>query len=50
MRRASQENNDSEEWICLVCQEKNPEGESVCQGCGAYREEPAYDAIADDEE
>ena len=37
-------------WTCLICQEPNPSNENICQACGAYREEPAYDAIADDED
>ena len=37
-------------WTCLICEEENPNDEDICQGCGAYRQEHAYDALADDED
>ena len=37
-------------WICPMCGHENPEDTEVCEVCGAYREEPAYDAIADEED
>lgn len=37
-------------WICEVCGHKNPDSEDVCEECGSYKDEPAYDAIADDED
>ena len=39
-----------EMWTCLKCGEENPSDEDICQSCGAYREEPSYDAIADEED
>jgi len=37
-------------WICPVCEHKNPEDEDICEECGSYSEEPAYDAIADEDD
>jgi len=37
-------------WTCPICGHENPEDTEVCEVCGAYREEPAYDAIADEED
>jgi ribosomal protein L40E len=41
---------EQETWICQNCGEKNPCDEELCQSCGAYRREPDYDAIADEED
>lgn len=38
----------SKNWICPICDHENPDDAEVCRVCGAYREEPAYDAIADE--
>jgi hypothetical protein len=37
-------------WKCEVCGHENPESEDVCEECGSYREEPAYDQIADEDD
>ncbi|MGB9841395.1 MAG: hypothetical protein ACPLKZ_01590 [Candidatus Bathyarchaeales archaeon] len=37
-------------WICEVCGHRNPEDAEVCEECGCYREECAYDALADEED
>ena len=42
--------NKQETWTCLNCGEENSSDDDICQSCGAYREEPAYDAIADEED
>lgn len=39
----------AKKWICPICGHENPEGAEVCEECGAYCDEPAYDAIADEE-
>jgi ferredoxin len=44
------EEKEQETWTCLMCGEENPSDEDICQGCGAYREESSYDAIADEED
>jgi len=44
------EERDRETWTCPICEEENLDEENICQGCGAYREEPSYDATADDED
>jgi len=49
-KETKKEKKEEETWTCLVCEEENPGDEDICQGCGAYREEPCYDAIADDED
>ncbi len=40
----------NETWPCDNCGHENPEDEVICENCGAYRNESAYDAIADEEE
>ncbi|HDD69764.1 hypothetical protein DRO34_02190 [Candidatus Bathyarchaeota archaeon] len=39
----------SKKWICPLCGHENPEDAEVCEVCGAYHDESAYDAIADEE-
>jgi uncharacterized membrane protein YvbJ len=34
-------------WTCEICGHKNPDEEDICEECGSYKEEPAYD-IEDD--
>lgn len=34
-------------WKCEICGHDNPEAEDICEECGSYREEPAYDLEAD---
>ena len=50
MNETNRNDRDKETWTCLICTEENPNDGDICQGCGAFREEPAYDAIADDED
>ena len=42
--------NVSGKWTCPICGHENAGDTEVCEVCGAYREEPAYDAIADEED
>ena len=49
-KETTKEEKEQETWTCPICEEENPSDEDICQGCGAYREEPCYDAIADDED
>jgi uncharacterized membrane protein YvbJ len=35
---------------CPICGHENPEDTEICEVCGAYREEPAYDALANEED
>lgn len=37
-------------WICPMCGHENAGDTEICTVCGAYKEEPAYDAIADEED
>lgn len=37
-------------WKCKMCEHENSDSEDICEQCGAYREEPSYDAIADEED
>lgn len=37
-------------WICEICGHRNPEDVDVCEACGCYREECAYDVLADEED
>lgn len=39
-----------EMWVCDVFEYKNPYDEDICEECGSYSEEPAYDAIADEDD
>lgn len=39
-----------EMWVCDVFEYKNPYDEDICEECGSYREETAYDAIADEDD
>jgi len=36
-------------WTCKICGHRNPDGEDICEECGSYKDEPAYDAIDDEE-
>ena len=37
-------------WFCPMCGHENAGDTEICEVCGAYKEEPAYDAIADEED
>jgi len=37
-------------WTCKICGHRNPDSEDICEDCGSYKDEPAYDAIDDEEE
>ena len=45
-----QDEDEQETWTCMICGEENPEDEVICQSCGSYKEEPCYDAIADEDD
>lgn len=34
-------------WECSICGYKNPDSLELCEECGSYREEPAYDIESD---
>jgi hypothetical protein len=35
-------------WHCEICGHLNSDDLEICENCGAYREEPAYDDIDDE--
>jgi len=35
-------------WECPICGHENREENEICEECGSLREEPAYDAYADE--
>jgi len=37
-------------WKCQICDEELSEDEIICPSCGSYVEEPAYDAMDDEDE
>lgn len=37
-------------WSCLVCGRENSDDDVICLDCGSYRDEPCYDAIADEDD
>jgi hypothetical protein len=37
-------------WTCGLCGHDNPDEDEICEECGSLREEPSYDAIADEED
>lgn len=42
--------NSPQENSCPICNEQISEADAVCPHCGALIEEPAYDAISDEED
>ena len=37
-------------WTCKICGHRNSDDEEdICEDCGSYNDEPAYDAIDDEE-
>jgi RNA polymerase subunit RPABC4/transcription elongation factor Spt4 len=41
---------DNRMWTCEICGHMNPDETNICEECGSYREESAYDAIADEDD